>query len=134
MRAVLLAGAEEDLKELRRYIVRSFGNTAWRETYEKIRASVRSVQRFPRGGSIPDEVVDVGLQQYRQVVSGMNRILHEVREEVIYIHVIFDTRRDMRTLLSRRLLISRRHTHPAPTSTAAPKTPSARIASSLAGS
>jgi len=46
----------------------------------------------------------LGLQQYRQVISGMSRIIYELRDEVIYIHIVCDTRRDMRTLLSRRLL------------------------------
>lgn len=34
----------------------------------------------------------------------MNRILYEIGDTIIYIHIICDIRRDMRTLLSRRLL------------------------------
>ncbi|MNL18597.1 hypothetical protein D3C87_1397480 [compost metagenome] len=65
---------------------------------------MRTIQAFPEGGAIPDELADLGLRQYRQVISGMNRILYEVRADVLYIHIVCDTRRDMRTLLSRRLL------------------------------
>lgn len=104
MRAVFLQGAEEDLRELRRYIVKSFGEAAWQESYRKIKDAVRTIQTFPQGGSIPDELIDLGLRQYRQSISGMNRIIYEIREEVIYIHIVCDTRRDMRTLLSRRLM------------------------------
>jgi toxin ParE1/3/4 len=104
VRIVFLAGAEEDLKELRRYVVKSFGKFVWQETYQKIKDSVRTIQTFPQGGSIPDEIVDLGLQQYRQVISGMNRIVYEVREETVLIHIVCDTRRHMKALLSRRLL------------------------------
>jgi len=104
VRAVFLAAAEEDLHELRRYIVRRFGKASWQETLQGIKDSVRTIQAFPEGGAIPDELADLGLRQYRQVISGKNRILYEVRADVLYIHIVCDTRRDMRTLLSRRLL------------------------------
>jgi plasmid stabilization system protein ParE len=104
VRAVFLAGAEEDLKELRRYVIKSLGKPSWQETSQKIQDSVRTIQTYPQGGSIPDELADLSLQQYRQVISGMNRIIYEVRQEVIFIHIVCDTRRDMRTLLSRTLL------------------------------
>ncbi|WP_349606762.1 MULTISPECIES: type II toxin-antitoxin system RelE/ParE family toxin [Cupriavidus] len=106
MRAVFLAGAEEDLKDLRRYIVKSFGKPIWQETFQTIKDSIRAIQTFPEGGSVPDELADLNPQQYRQVISGMNRIIYEVREEIIYIHITCDTRRDLKTLLSRRLLRS----------------------------
>lgn len=104
MRVVFLEGAEEDLKELRRYLIRNFDRPTWQHGYQTIKDSIRAIQAFPQGGRIPDELADLGLRQYRQVISGMNRILYEVRGDVIYIHIVCDTRRDMRTLLTRRLL------------------------------
>ncbi|KAG0162588.1 hypothetical protein DFQ30_001686 [Apophysomyces sp. BC1015] len=104
VRAVFLEGAEEDLKALRRYIIKRFGKAIWQETYQQIKDSFRAIWVFPERGGVPDELVDLGLQQYRQVISGMNRVLYEVRDKVIYIHIVCDTRRDMKTLLSRRLL------------------------------
>jgi hypothetical protein len=46
----------------------------------------------------------VNLTQYRQVIPGMNRIVYELRNEVIYIHIVCDTRRNTQSLLTRRLL------------------------------
>ena len=46
----------------------------------------------------------LNLSQYRQLVSGQNRIVYEVRQDRIYIHMIVDVRRDMNALLTRRLL------------------------------
>jgi plasmid stabilization system protein ParE len=104
MRIVFLAGAEEDLLDLRRYIARSFGNLAWKKSYQKLKETVRTIQALPHAGVVPDELAGLGLQQYRQAISGMNRIIHEVRGEVVYIHIVCDTRRNMRTLLTRRLM------------------------------
>lgn len=104
MKTYFLAGAEADLKELRRYILKNFGEVAWRESYQKIKGSVRHLQSAPESGPIPDELADLHLSQYRQIVSGLNRILYEVRGDALYIHLICDSRRDIRTLLHRRLL------------------------------
>jgi len=104
VKAHFLAGAEEDLKELRRYILRTFGEAAWADSYQKIRTSVRLIQTAPDSGSVPDELADLHSGRYRQVISGMNRILYEIRGEALYIHIVCDCRRDMQTLLSRRLL------------------------------
>ncbi|MCG1054587.1 hypothetical protein KQH49_06280 [Mycetohabitans sp. B5] len=66
--------------------------------------SVRDILISPQSGVVPEELVDCNPQQYRQVISDMNRILYEVWDTIIYLHIICDIRRDMRTLLSRRLL------------------------------
>ncbi len=104
MKVYFLAGAEEDLKELRRYILRTFGETAWQDSYRKIKDSVRVLQTAPESGSVPEELADLQLGRYRQLVSGLNRILYEIRADALYIHIICDSRKDMRTLLSRRLI------------------------------
>lgn len=76
MKAVFLSGAEEDLKELRRYLIKRFGKSTWSDTYGKIKTSVRGLQTFPWAGSVPEEFAGLGLGQYRQVISGMNRIIY----------------------------------------------------------
>jgi len=103
-KVVILDSAEQDLKELRAYILKNFSVETWRTTYAKIKESIRNLQNFPQAGSVPDEIEKLNLSQYRQVVSGMNRVIYEVRLDVIYVHVVVDTRRDMNALLTRRLL------------------------------
>lgn len=63
---------------------------------------------FPLSGAILEELASIGQMQYRQVVSGMNRIIYEVklsiqREEQVYIDIITDVRKDLKSLLTRRL-------------------------------
>ena len=104
IKVVILESAEHDLKELRSYIVKNFSVKTWQNTYDKIKAVIRSLKTFPYTGSIPEELEKLNLSQYRQVISGMNRIIYEVRQDTIYIHIIVDGRRDLTSLLTRRLL------------------------------
>lgn len=101
---VFLDSAEQDLKDLRAYIIKNFSQRTWLSTFEKIKLAVKTLQRFPRAGIIPDEIEKLNLTQYRQILSGMNRIIYEVRQDTIYIHVVVDARREMSALLTRRLL------------------------------
>lgn len=104
MKVVFVEGAEQDLHDLRRYILKRFGAPAWQDSYRKLKETVRATSAFPQSGSQPDELLDLNLANYRQVISGQNRIIYEVRGELIYIHVVCDTRRDMKSVLSRRVL------------------------------
>ena len=104
MKIVILESAEYDLKELKDYLVKNFSVGTWKNTYNKLKKVIRNLKDFPDLGTIPDELEKLNLSQYRQVISGMNRIIYEVRRDIIYIHVIMDTRRDTMSLLTRRLL------------------------------
>lgn len=104
MKVVILESAEHDLKELRRYITKNFSEETWQHSYDKIKTAIRNLKTFPNAGSLPDELEKLNLIQYRQVISGMNRIIYEVRQDTLYIHIITDTRRDVKSLLTRRLL------------------------------
>lgn len=104
MKVVILESAEHDLKELKNYIVKNFSIETWQNSYDQIKAVIRNLKIFSYAGTIPDEFEKLSLSQYRQVVSGMNRIIYEVRQDTLYIHIITDSRRDLKALLTRRLL------------------------------
>jgi plasmid stabilization system protein ParE len=104
LKLVFLQSAEQDLKELRGYIIKQFGKEVWQDSYSKIKASVGVIQTYPLGGSVPEEFERLPLTQYRQVISGMNRIIYEVRQDTVYIHLICDSRKEMAALLTRRML------------------------------
>jgi toxin ParE1/3/4 len=101
---VILESAEHDVTDLRAYIVKNFSCKIWQTTYAKLKESIRNLQNYPLAGLIPEALEKLNLSQYRQVVSGLNRLIYEVRQDTIYIHIIVDSRRDMNALLTRRLL------------------------------
>jgi plasmid stabilization system protein ParE len=101
---VFLKSAEHDLKDLKGYLIKNFDKDTWNTSYKKIKDAVGILRDFPQGGAMPEELESMNLTQYRQVISGMNRIIYEIRQETIYIHIVCDTRKDMKSLLTKRLL------------------------------
>jgi toxin ParE1/3/4 len=104
MQVVILQSAEQDLKELKTYILKNFNKDAWQTSYQKIQESIKTIQTFPQSGKTLEELEMLNVRQYRQVLAGMNRIIYEIRQQTIYIHIICDTRKDMVLLLTKRLL------------------------------
>lgn len=101
---VILQSAETDLKELRSYLIKQFSTQTWQSTYTDLKTAIRHLGVLPYAGSIPEEIEKLNLSQYRQILSGMNRIIYEVRDQTVYIHIIADTRKNLPTLLMKRLL------------------------------
>jgi toxin ParE1/3/4 len=104
VRIFILESAERDLKDLRRYILDNFTPSHWQSAYADIKEAIRGLQKFPRSGVVPDEITQLGQTQYRQVLSGKNRIIYEIRVNEIFVHLIVDMRRDLSAHLSKRLL------------------------------
>jgi len=101
---VILKSAEQDLQDLRHHLLRQFGRAAWLESYALIKSAIDNLQTFPLSGPVPEALEEINLAQYRQLITGKNRIIYEVRQTTIYVHIVADCRRDMKTLLMRRLL------------------------------
>ncbi len=104
MRVVLLASAEHDLRELRRYIVKNFSLGTWQKTYDKLKESIGNLAAFPLLGGVPEELESLNWTQYREILSGRNRIIYEIRQDTVFVHVAMDTRRDMVSFLMTRLV------------------------------
>ena len=107
LKLLILDEAQEDTKDLRRYILKSFGAGTWKQTSAELTVTFGSIRQFPQSGYVPTELADFGGLNFPEALSGQNRIIYEVRDDTIYIHVVTDTRRDLRTLLQKRLLRSR---------------------------
>jgi plasmid stabilization system protein ParE len=103
-KVVFLNHAVIDLHEIKSYLVKHFSVAIWKKSYAKIKKSIGLIKKAPQIGLIPPELENLHSPQFRQVISGQNRIIYEIRREMIYIHLICDTRKELQALLSRRLL------------------------------
>ncbi len=63
-----------------------------------------NIALFPRLGSMPSALETLNLTQYRQILSGKNRIIYKVRQDAVYVHLIVDARRDLKDVLMQWLL------------------------------
>jgi len=99
---IILPNAEEDLKEIHSYLVNTFSRKEWLEAYKKIKHALVQLKSFPESGPVFSEVQTLNLFQYRQIMAGINRIVYEIRDNIVYVHIICDSRREMKTLLAKR--------------------------------
>ena len=63
-----------------------------------------SLKDFPERGSYPQELLALGIREYRQSFFKPYRVIYRVTGKQVIIYIIADGRRDMQALLSRRLL------------------------------
>ncbi|MCB2186821.1 MAG: type II toxin-antitoxin system RelE/ParE family toxin [Deltaproteobacteria bacterium] len=70
----------------------------------KIERDFYSLSASPHRGACPRELLALGIKEYREIFFKPYRIIYRVVEKQVFAMVIVDGRRDMRTLLERRLL------------------------------
>ena len=97
-KVVILHSAKRDLKDIKSYLIRQFSTSTWQQSYDAMKQAMRLLESQPYAGSIPQEIEKLNLSQYRQVVCGMNRIIYEIRDPIIYVHTIADTRKNLQAL------------------------------------
>lgn len=101
---LLTEGAERDLELIHDYITEfdCVGNA--NRVLDQLMVTVESLSRFPERGSFPKELSAFGIREYRQTSFKPYRVIYRVAEAQVIVYVIADARRDMQSLLTRRLL------------------------------
>ena len=102
---VLLTDKEErDLESIRDYIAESDSPASADRVLDVVLDVVTTLEQFPERGSHPRELLALGHEEYRQIVRKPWRIFYRIVGSRVYIALIADGRRDMRSLLAQRLL------------------------------
>jgi toxin ParE1/3/4 len=103
--AVLLTqGAEQDLESIYDYICEFDGPDHANHVLDRLLEVVEGLVEFPERGSYPRELVALGMKDYRQTAFKPYRVIYRVLGDRVVIYVIVDGRRDMQSVLARRLL------------------------------
>ena len=103
--AVLLTGdATSDLTELYDYIAANDSPRKADYVLTQIENIFSTLSEFPDRGVYPKELLKLGIQEYREIFFKPYRIIYRTMDKKIYILLIADGRRDMQSLLQRRLL------------------------------
>jgi toxin ParE1/3/4 len=96
--------ALRDLEEIDDYICTSDSPQKADYVLQKIENVFQTLVESPKRGSYPKELLELGIRDYREVYFKPYRIIYRVQAKRVYIYMIVDGRRDMQSLLSRRLL------------------------------
>ncbi len=100
----LTAGAEQDLEDIYRYLARTESRARANHVLERLLSLADSLAEGPSRGSRPKELLALGIQDYRQAIYKPYRVIYRISGDCVLIHLIADGRRDMQSLLARRLL------------------------------
>lgn len=100
----LTEGAEHDLEDLCSSISSHDTGEKAIHVIGKIEDRVMQLNRSPERGSPVRELTQLGIHEYREIFFKPYRIIYKVIGNDVYIMIIADGRRDMQTLLQRRLL------------------------------
>jgi len=100
----LTADAVRDIEELYQYIARHDAPGKAQNVLTKIEKTFNSLSKTPERGVRPKELLALGIHEYREVFFKPYRLIYRIIGDRVYILLIVDGRRDMQSLLQRRLL------------------------------
>ena len=103
--AVLLTeGAERDLEALIDWVAAHDTPASADHLLQRILEVIEQLATVPERGAHPPELLALGIREYRQTFFKPYRIVYRVIGRRVYVLLIADGRRDLESLLSRRLL------------------------------
>ena len=101
---LLTEDAQRDLEEIHDYITEFDTPANADHVLNRVLKVVESLATFPERGAYPKELLALGIREYRQTFFKPYRVIYRMIGKRVYIYLIADGRRDMQSLLSRRLL------------------------------
>lgn len=104
MKVYILRMAQRDIREIYEYIAINDSLERAEYVYQKLQEAIKGLKELPNRGVCPRELADAGTRGYREVFFKPYRIIYEVAQKGVYVHLVADGRRNMQDLLERRLL------------------------------
>ena len=96
--------AARDLDEIYDYIALHDAPQKAAYALDQIEKAFSKLSEFPERGTYPKELLALGIREYREVFFKPYRIIYRIKDKKVYVLLIVDGRRDMQSLLQRRLL------------------------------
>ena len=96
--------AEEDMLDIWKYVFLSGSPGNAENLLDEFEHAVKSLENMPERGHIPPELKRVNVHGYREIHVKVYRIIYQVIGADVFVHSIFDGRRDIQDLLQERLL------------------------------
>ena len=96
--------ARDDLLEIDAYVAADRGHFAADALIDQLEARIRSLRDLTERGRYPPELERIGVRTFREVIEPPYRIVYEATPDAVLVHAVLDGRRDLQTLLLRRVL------------------------------
>lgn len=96
--------AEIDLEEIHAYIEMHDSRERADNLFDAIGQRLVALADMPQRGHFPPEFVRLGVHDFREVHHKPYRIIYAIAAKTVTVYAVLDGRRDMQTLLMKRLL------------------------------
>jgi toxin ParE1/3/4 len=100
----LTKDAERDLEEIYFYIAEYDSRGQADHVLDRLVQATDALRTSPDRGSYVKELRSLGISEYRQIFFKPYRPIYRVHAKQVVVYVVADGRRDMASLLARRLL------------------------------
>lgn len=100
----MLEGAELDVVGIYAYIREQASFQHADGVVDALEDLVDSLSQMPERGNVPKELQDIGINEYLEVHYKPYRVIYRVVGKRVIVYAVLDGRRDMQSLLERRLL------------------------------
>lgn len=95
-----------DLRKAKAYAKAKWGPAIREKENNAVKAIVAALEINPLHGTVPTELSDLGMGEYRQSLTGYNRVFHyyDQPNDSVYILMVIPQTRDFPTHLARRMV------------------------------
>lgn len=108
-RTILISDiALRDMEEIRDFIAEESGAAVALQIFDGLEACCESLGEFSERGNRPKELLALGVVQYRELHFKPYRLIYGMTSNSVIVHAVLDGRRDVRSVLQRRLLQKKR--------------------------
>lgn len=101
---IISPAAEADLDAISDYLISQRAEAAADRLLLRILDRIAALDTLPLRGPVPRELEGAGGRGFRQIISGPSRVIYQVGAEIVTVVLVADGRRDMKALLTERLL------------------------------
>lgn len=101
---LLTDDAARDLEDLYHGVRRNDSVVHAEHVLKQIEQAIATLTELPERGCFPPELLAYGVREYREIFFKPYRLIYRVLDQHVYVYLIADGRRDMQSLLLRRLV------------------------------
>ena len=103
MRVVLARPAEQDIEDIWRFIAENDSIENADQVLRALEDAIDGLAILPLRGNVPKELRSLGDTEYREAHYKPYRVIYRVDADTVTVYGVFDGRREMQSLLQRRL-------------------------------
>ena len=96
--------AEKDLLDIHAFVAANDSPAKADALLTRLEDTCAELGRLPNRGHVPPELKRIGVTSYREAHFKPYRVIYEIAGKHVYVHGVLDGRRDVQSLLERRLL------------------------------